>query len=68
MKLRSLAILLIILVSLLPAFYLNKAVKTKLSPKKSIGRLLLYMFSSFTLIFIYVFLLVWAISHLFPLH
>jgi len=67
MKLRSLAILLIILISLLPAFYINRLLKNKLGPRKSMRRFLLYMLSSFGFIFLYVFFLVWLIGHLFPL-
>lgn len=67
MKLRSLTILFIIVLSLLPAFYINRVLQKKMQPRKSLIRLLVYLLSSFVLVFLYVFLLVWAIGHLFPL-
>jgi hypothetical protein len=67
MKLRSLTILLIIVLSLLPAFYINRVLQKNVKPGKSLIRLLVYLVSSFALVFIYVFILVWVIGHLFPL-
>jgi hypothetical protein len=67
MKLRSLAIFLIILFSLMPAFYMIKFLQRKLQPRESFLRLMFYLLSSFALVFVYAFLLVWAVAHLFPL-
>jgi hypothetical protein len=67
MKLHSLMILLIIIGSLLPAFLINKILKKKLRPQGSVIRFLVYMVSSLALVFIYVFLVVSIVAHLFPL-
>ncbi|MFI5129501.1 MAG: hypothetical protein ACHQFX_05895 [Chitinophagales bacterium] len=66
MKLRTLAILLIILVSLIPVYLLNKYLQPKIRPKQSGGRLFLYIISGFLLVFVYTFLVVLVIRKLFP--
>jgi hypothetical protein len=65
-KLKSVVILFIILISLIPVYLFNKYLQKKLRPRESMGRLFLYMFSGFTIIFGYTFLLVWVIKKLFP--
>jgi len=67
MKWKSLVILLIILVSLIPAYLLNKYLQKTIKPGESFGRFLLYMFSGFILVFIYTFLIVYSIRRLFPM-
>jgi len=66
MKLKSLAILFIILVSLIPVYLFNKYLQKKIRPKESFGRLFLYLLSGFLLVFAYTFLVVLLIKKLFP--
>jgi hypothetical protein len=66
MKFRSILIFIFILISLPPAFYVNKILKNFLQPKKTLARLLLYVMLAFALVFIYTFFWVWIILHLFP--
>ena len=68
MKLRSLAILVILLLSLLPAWWLVQRLKALVRPARSPGRLLLFMLASLALVLLYTLLLVTLIVRLFPLH
>jgi len=66
MKLQRLLILVIILVSLIPAHYVNQWLQKQIQPRRSIGQLFLYIISCFAFVFIYTFLLVWIITQVFP--
>jgi len=66
MKLQRLLILVIILLSLLPAFYVNQWLQKLIQPRRSFGQLLLYILACFALVFVYTFLLVWIITQVFP--
>jgi hypothetical protein len=66
MRYRSLVILFILLISLAPAFYVNRVLQKKINPRRSLGRLLAYMLSALFFVFIYTFLMVMLILHLFP--
>lgn len=66
MKLKALGILLIIIVSLLPMYFLYKYVEKVTRPKESMRRFLLWLLASFVLIFTYTFLLVFLIKLAFP--
>jgi hypothetical protein len=66
MKLKALVILLIIIVSLFPVYLFNKFLQKIIRPKASLGRLFLYLFSGFTMVFVYTFLIVYIIKKLFP--
>lgn len=66
MKWKTVLILFIVLVSLFPAYVFNKYLQKIIQPRKSFVRLILYLFSGFTFIFIYTFLLVLAIKTIFP--
>ncbi|HEY4149654.1 MAG TPA: hypothetical protein VGM41_12030 [Chitinophagaceae bacterium] len=66
-KLRDVLISLIILVSLLPAWYFNRYLQRIIQPRRSFGRFLLYLLSGFAMAFGYTFIIVWIISRLFPL-
>jgi hypothetical protein len=68
MKLRSLAILLLLLLSLIPAYYITQRLREFLQPRRSLGRLFLFLLTSLALVLIYTLLLVWLIVKLFPLH
>jgi len=67
MRLQRLLILLIILASLIPAFYVNHWLQKLIQPRRSFGQLLLYMLACLALVFLYTFLLVWIIGQVFPL-
>jgi len=67
MKIRSLVIFVITLLSLFLAFYINKVLQRRIKPRVSFLRLMIYLLSAFGLVFIYAFLLVWLVAHLFPL-
>jgi len=66
MKWKSLVILLIIIVSLIPAYLINKYLQKIIRPRESLSRLFLYLFCGLILVFIYTFLLVFLIKKLFP--
>ena len=66
MKWKAIIILFIILVSLFPVYLLNKYFQKIIQPRKSFGRLMLYLFSGFALVFIYTFLIVVVIKKIFP--
>lgn len=66
MRLQKLAIVLIIGLSLIPAYYINRQMLRYLQPRKSLLRLLLYLVLSLALVFIYTFFLVVLIFAIFP--
>jgi hypothetical protein len=67
MRTRSLVILLILVGSVAPAYYINNYLQRIIAPRQSFTRLLLYLLSGFVLVFVYTFLVIWIISRLFPL-
>ncbi|MEK7225986.1 MAG: hypothetical protein AAB221_09915 [Bacteroidota bacterium] len=66
MKLKSLAILFIIIVSLFPVYLLYKYLQKRIQPRESARRFLYWLLASFAMIFAYTFLLVFLIKMLFP--
>ena len=66
MKLKSIAILFIIILSLLPAYWLYKKLQMAMRPKESMTRFLFWLVTVFALIFAYTFLVVFVIRMLFP--
>jgi hypothetical protein len=66
MNLKKIAVLLIIILSLLPAYYINQQLLKFIEPRKAPVRFLSYMLSMFAFIFVYTFLIVWLIGRLFP--
>ncbi|MGZ3938343.1 MAG: hypothetical protein ACXVLT_06590 [Flavisolibacter sp.] len=60
-------ILLFILLSLIPVFYINRWFQNLIIPRKSMARLFLYFLVILELVFIYTYLLVTVIVNLFPL-
>jgi hypothetical protein len=67
MNLKKLAVLLIIVLSLLPAYYINLQLLKFIEPRKAPLRFLAYMLSMFAFIFGYTFLIVWLIGWIFPI-
>ncbi len=57
----------LILILLIPAFYINRVLQKALKPRQSFLRLMTYLLSALGLVFIYTYLLVWLVAHLFPL-
>jgi len=66
MRWKAIVILFIILVSLIPAYSINKYLQKIVRPRESLSKLLFYLFSTMLLVFIYTFLLVFIIKWLFP--
>jgi len=66
MRYKAIVILLIILVSLVPAYLLNKYLQKILNPRKSLGRLIIYLLGGLLLVFVYTLLLVFLIKWIFP--
>jgi len=66
MKLKAVAILLIIIFSLIPVYMLYKYLQKVMRPKRSPGLFLLWLVTNFIVIFGYTFLVVFIIRLLFP--
>lgn len=66
MKLKAVAILFIILVSLFPVYLLYEYLQKTMRPKESMRRFIFWLMTSFALIFAYTFLLVFIIKLIFP--
>lgn len=66
MKWKAIVILVIIFVSLIPAYSLNKYLQRTIKPRESLGRLFFYLFSGMMLVFVYTLLLVLLIKFIFP--
>ncbi len=65
-KVKTAAILLIIVISLIPVYLLNKRFQQTIRPKESLARLFFYILSGFALVFGYTFLVVFILKKLFP--
>ena len=59
-------ILLIILLTLIPLFYLNRWMQRKMRPRDSAGRFFLFLFANFVLIIVYTLFVVGLIVRIFP--
>ncbi|HYH14125.1 MAG TPA: hypothetical protein VD794_02830 [Flavisolibacter sp.] len=66
MRLQRLLILAFILLSIIPAYYINGWLQKVIQPRRSFGQLLLYILACFAFVFTYTFLLVWIIRQVFP--
>ncbi|HET6255624.1 MAG TPA: hypothetical protein VFE32_16225 [Puia sp.] len=67
MKLRSLLILLVLIVAVVPMYYMHRWMKGVMKPKENAGRLFIFMLATFVLIVIYTMLVIGLIVRLFPL-
>jgi uncharacterized membrane protein YidH (DUF202 family) len=65
-KLKAFTILIIILASLIPVYLFNKYLQKIIRPRESVGRLVLYLFCGFALVFGYTFLIVLVVKLIFP--
>jgi hypothetical protein len=66
MQLKAIAISGIIFCSLIPVYLLYKYLQKKIRPKESMGRLFLYLFAGFAMVFVYTFIIVFIIKKIFP--
>ena len=66
MKLRSLSILLLLVLSMIPLYYLNRWLQRVMQPRENAGRFFLFIFANFVLIIVYVLLIVGVIVRIFP--
>jgi hypothetical protein len=66
MRRRALLIWAIIILALVPIFYINRALKKALRPRENAGRFFLYIFSTFLLVVVYTMSIVALIVRLFP--
>ena len=66
MKFRSLLILLIIALALIPVYYFNRWLQRVLRPKESAGRFFLFLFVNFLMIIVYTVLMVGVIVRVIP--
>jgi hypothetical protein len=66
MKVKAIAILVAIVLSLLPVYLANKYLQKIIQPGGSLKKFLLYLAVIFLLIFVYTFLLVFIIRLIFP--
>jgi hypothetical protein len=65
-KLRSLLILLIIALALIPVYYFNRWLQGVLQPKESAGRFFLFLFVNFLMIVVYTVLMVGVVVRVIP--
>jgi hypothetical protein len=65
-KLRSLLILLIIALALIPVYYFNRWLQRVLQPKESAGRFFLFLFVNFLMIVVYTVLMVGVVVRVIP--
>ncbi|HEV3324835.1 MAG TPA: hypothetical protein VG052_04500 [Puia sp.] len=66
MKGRSLLILLILVLALIPVYYLNRWLGRVLKPRLSAGRFFLFFLVNFLLIIVYTVLVVGIVVRVFP--
>jgi hypothetical protein len=65
-KFRSLLILLIITLALIPVYYFNRWLQRVLRPKDSAGRFFLFLFVNFLMIVVYTVLMVGVVVRVIP--
>jgi hypothetical protein len=66
MKLRALLILLVLVVAMVPMYFLNRWLQVVMKPRESVGRLLLFILANFVLIVVYTVLVVGLVIRIFP--
>ena len=65
MRLRALLILLVLILAIIPVYYLNRWLQKKMRPRENAGRLFLFLLANFVLIIVYTVLLVGLVVRLF---
>ena len=66
MKSRSLIILLVLVASMVPVYYLNRWLNRVVRPRESAGRFFIFLFANFVLVIVYVVFVVGLIVEIFP--
>jgi hypothetical protein len=66
MKLRSLLILLLLILAIVPIYYVNGWMRRVLKPRENAGRFFLFLLASFVMIVVYTMLVVGMIVRIFP--
>jgi hypothetical protein len=66
MKLRALLILLLLILAIVPIYYVNRWMKEFIRPRESAARFLLFLFAVFAMIVVYTILVVGIIVRVFP--
>jgi hypothetical protein len=66
MKGRSLLILLLLLLALVPIFFFNRWLQKVMRPREHVGRFFLFLFANFVLIIVYTVFVVGLIVRIFP--
>jgi hypothetical protein len=66
MRLRSLLILLVLTLAIVPIYYLNRWMRQALRPRENAGRFFLFLLASFVMIVVYTMLVVGVIVRIFP--
>lgn len=66
MKQPSSVLFVVTLISVIPAYYLNRYLQKVIQPRQSFTRLMVYLLSGLALVFVYTFLIVKVILWLFP--
>jgi len=66
MKRRALLIWLIIVVALVPLYYVNRYLNKTIRPREAAGRFFLFLFMNFLLVVVYTMTVVAIIVRLFP--
>ena len=66
MKFRSLLILLILALALIPVYYFNRWLHRVLRPKDSAGRFFIFLFVNFLMIVVYTVLMVGVVVRVIP--
>ena len=65
MRLRALLILLVLILAMVPAYYLNRWLQRVMRPRENAGRFFLFLFANFVLIVVYTVLIVGVVVRLF---
>jgi 4-hydroxybenzoate polyprenyltransferase len=65
MKWRTLAIWLILFLSLLPAFYINRYLQRSMRPRESAARFFLFLLTNFIMVLLYTMIVVGLIGKMF---
>ncbi len=66
MKLRPLLLLLVIVLALVPVYYLNRWIQRVVRPRESAVRFFLFLFVNFLLIIVYTVLVAGLVLRIFP--
>jgi hypothetical protein len=66
MKGRTLLIYLIIILALVPIYYINRVLKRVIRPRETAGRFFLFLFANFLLVVVYTMTVVAVVVKVFP--